>query len=161
MTSPSITTTIWLNFQVAQHGFDATKPVSLLYKKDAAGQLRLIGAMYATSASAASEDLDAILPISMAQWHEHVNLCYPGRMGSRDGAQRVDAGLVFMVRLYFSITSASECESARGQFVPVEFGWMAHVYMFAGSDDPEMIWGADDVGNMDVHMRHPPTGPRR
>ena len=68
------------NFRVADRGkFDVTKPVSLLYKKDHDGQLRLVGAMYATSESAAPEDLDALLPISMAHWHEHVNLCYPGR----------------------------------------------------------------------------------
>ena len=37
---------------------------------------------------------------------------------------------------------------------PVEFGWMAHVYLFAGSDDPKVIWDADDLGNVDIHMRH-------
>jgi hypothetical protein len=62
---------------------------------------------------------------------------------------------VFFLKLFFSITSASDCELARGQFVPVEFGWMAHVYMFAGSDDPKMIWDADDVGNMDMQLRRP------
>jgi hypothetical protein len=150
------------NFKTAQQGpFDPAKPVSLLYKKDGAGQLRLVGAMYATSASAGAQDLDALLPISMAQWHEHVNLCYPRRTGAGDGPRRIDAGMVFLVNLYFSITSAKECDAAGGQFLPVEFGWMAHIYMFAGSDDPKVIWGADDVGNMDPHMRHPPANVRR
>jgi hypothetical protein len=150
------------NFSAAQQGaFDPTKPVSLLYKKDGRGQLRLFGAMYATRELAASEDLDALLPISMAHWHEHVNLCYPGRNAARDGPQKVDAGMVFLVKLFFSITSARECETAGGRFVPVEFGWMAHVYMFAGSDDPKVIWDADDLGNVDVHMGHPPTNTRR
>jgi hypothetical protein len=144
-----------------QVAFDPTKPVSLLYKKDDRGQLRLIGAMYATGESAAPEDLDALLPISMAQWHEHVNLCYPGGALVRYASKKVDAGTVFVSKLFFSITSAKECETAGGRFVPVELGWMAHVYMFAGSDDPNVIWGADDVGNMDVHMAHPPTNIRR
>jgi hypothetical protein len=39
--------------------------------------------------------------------------------------------------------------------VPVELGWMAHVYMFAGSDDPKVIWDSDDLGNMTEHMQHP------
>ena len=41
--------------------------------------------------------------------------------------------------------------------MPVEFGWMAHVYMFAESDDPQVIWGTDDAGNMNMQMGHPPT----
>lgn len=144
------------HFNAANHGvFDVTKPVSLLYKKDDHGQLKLVGAMYATSESAAPEELDALLPISMAHWHEHVNLCYPGRLAGRDGPVTIDARTVFLVDLFFSITSASRCENAGGHFVPVEFGWMAHVYLFAGSDDPAVIWGTDDAGNMDVHMRHP------
>jgi hypothetical protein len=142
-----------LNFSAAGRGeFDVTKPVSLLYKKDGEAGLKLIGAMYATSESAAPEKLDALLPISMAHWHEHVNLCSPGSAPFRN-ARTIDAATVFWMRLYFSITSAAECDAAGGRFVPVEFGWMAHVYMFAG-DDPKVIWDADDVGNMDMHMRH-------
>lgn len=144
------------NFRAAERGeFDFGKPVSLLYKKDNLGELRLFGAMYGTSASAATEQLDTLLPISMAHWHKHVNMCYPGRAVPRDGPRKVDAGTVFLVKLYFSITSAGQCETAGGQFVPVEFGWMAHVYIFAGSDDPKVIWDADDLGNMDMHVRHP------
>ena len=148
------------NFGAAEQGeFDLTKPVSLLYKKDDRGELRLIGAMYATRASVVPEGLDALLPISMAHWHEHVNLCYPADVRYRP--QKVDAGMVFVLKLFFSITSARECESAGGRFTPVEFGWMAHVYMFAGSDDPRVIWDSDDLGNMDVHMGHPSTDARR
>jgi len=147
------------NFNAAEQGkFDVTKPVSLLYKKDDGGQLRLVGAMYAAGESAAPEHLDALLPISIAHWHEHVNLCYPGRSGGGVAPARVDARTVFWFKLYFSITSADECANAGGQFVPVEFGWAAHVYLFAGSDDPRMIWGADDAGNMDVHTGHPGAG---
>lgn len=148
------------NFSAAARGeFNVTKPVSLLYKKDNQGQLKLVGAMYGTGGSGAADDLDALLPISMAHWHEHVNLCYPGRIAAGSSPRKVDARMVFWVKLYFSITSASECESAHGQFVPVEFGWMAHVYLFAGSDDPKVIWDADDLGNVEMHMRHPPMTP--
>jgi len=100
----------------------------------------------------------------MAHWHEHVNLCYPGGAVTRHLGQprKIDAGLVFMMQLYFSITSASACESAGGQFVPVEGdGWMTHVYMFAGSDDPKVIWDSDDIGSMNGPMRHPPMDTRR
>jgi hypothetical protein len=113
------------NFNAAERGeFDLTRPVSLLYRKDDHGQLKLVGAMYATSASAAPERLDALLPISMAHWHEHVNLCYPGPAAARFMPKTVDASTVFWLKLFLSATSATECENAGGRFVPVELvGW--------------------------------------
>ena len=40
--------------------------------KDDHGELRLVGGMYATGVE--NPDLDAMLPTSMAHWHEHVNM---------------------------------------------------------------------------------------
>src|SRR5262249_24615421 len=134
--------------------FDPTKPVSLLYKRDHRGQLKLIGAMYSAGKSG-TEALDVLLPTSMAQWHEHVNICYPGGPIARTLSRTVDAPMVFWVRLFFNITTESACAAAGGHFAQGEPGWMTHVYLFAGSDDPKMIWGMDNVGNMD-HMRAPP-----
>jgi hypothetical protein len=149
------------NFNAAEQGqFDPAKPVSLLYKKNDRGQVRLVGAMYATGASAAPDSLDALLPTSMAHWHQHVNLCYPGPTVLRYLSGKVDTALVFWMKHLGDITSAAECEAAGGRFVPTEAGWMAHVYLFAGSDDPKAIWDADDVGNMGMQMPHPPTDPR-
>ena len=37
-----------------------------------------------------------------------------------------------------------------GRFVPRLFGWMAHVYLFAG-DDPAAIWGGEARDHMHVH----------
>lgn len=149
------------NIKAAGRGtFDITKPVSLLYQKDDRGQLKLIGAMYAAGASARPKDLDALMPTSMAHWHEHVNLCYPGPSVTRflPHPRKIDAAVVFTMQFFFDITSARECESAGGQFVDVEGGWMTHVYMFADSDDPKVIWGSDDVGSMNGPMRHPANG---
>jgi hypothetical protein len=153
------------NFKAADHGtFDIAKPVSLLYQKDDRGQLKLIGAMYAAGASATPEDLDALLPTSMAHWHEHVNLCYPGPSVTRYLAhpRKIDGALVFMMQLFFGITSERACESAGGQFVALDGGgWMTHVYMFADSDDPKVIWDSDDIGSMNGPVRHPPMDARR
>lgn len=137
--------------------FDPSKPVSLLYKKNDRGQLTLVGAMYATSASVAPDSLDALLPISMAHWHQHVNFCYPGPTLRRYLSGKVDAGLVFLMKVLLSTTSAAECEAAGGRFASSEAGWMAHVYMFAGGNDPKAIWDADDVGSMGMRMTHPPA----
>jgi hypothetical protein len=148
------------NIHAADRGeFDAAKPVSLLYQKDDRGQLKLVGAMYAADTYAAPEALDALLPISMAHWHEHVNFCNPGATIGRHLPQTVNAARVFWTKLYLSITSASDCEASGGRFVQVEGGWMTHVYMFA-SDDPKLIWDTDDVGTMDPHMRMPASQQR-
>lgn len=152
------------NFRAAAQGeFDATKPVSLLYKKNGKGEFKLVGAMYASGGSAAPADLDALLPTSMAHWHEHVNLCYPGGRDARLLSQRhkIDALTVLVLEDFLSRSSRSECENIDGQFVPLDgSGWMTHVYLFAGSDDPKVIWDLDDMGNSEEHTRHPQTDSR-
>jgi hypothetical protein len=146
------------NANAAERGkFDPSRPVSLLYKKNDRGQLNVVGAMYATSASAAPDSLDALLPVSMAHWHQHVNLCYPGKSIGRYLTGKVDAGLVFVMKTLIDITSAPVCEAAGGRFVSSEAGWMAHVYMFPGSNDAKAIWDADDIGSMGMRMTHPPA----
>src|SRR5207248_1804486 len=57
--------------------FDATRPVSLLYKQDASGAMQLVGAMYAALPNATPDELDARLPLGIAHWHEHVDFCGP------------------------------------------------------------------------------------
>ena len=62
----------------AAFAFDPAKPTSLLYKRDAkTGHLKLVGAMYTAPARYSSAQLDARVPLSVAQWHQHVNLCVP------------------------------------------------------------------------------------
>ncbi len=132
-------------------GFDATKPVSLLYKKDEKGAMKLVGAMYAAPPGATVDDLDARLPTGIAHWHEHVDFCGPDRDSVRAGVQKIDAA---STAKWLSISSREACAKAGGQFVPRLFGWMAHVYLFSG-DDPKVIWG-EEHSSMDTHMHHPP-----
>jgi hypothetical protein len=131
--------------------FDATKPVSLLYKKDPAGKMQLVGAMYSAVPSATPEDLDARLPTSIAHWHEHVDFCGPRPDSVRAGTQKVDGP---STARWLKITTRDECTAAGGLFAPRIFGWMAHVYLF-GSDDPNVIWGGEH-GSMDMHAHPPP-----
>jgi hypothetical protein len=56
---------------------------------------------------------------------------------------------------WLAINTRQACTAAGGRFVPRIFGWMAHVYLFAG-DDPKVIWGEEHT-SMDVHMHHPPS----
>lgn len=135
-------------------GFDATKPVSLLYKKNDRGALELVGAMYNAPPNATPVDLDRRLPTSIAHWHEHVNFCAASPDSVRAGVVKPDAATAAK---WLQITTREGCTAAGGRFVPRIFGWMAHVYLFAG-DDPKTIWGGEDHGSMDVHMHQPPTG---
>ena len=132
--------------------FDATKPVSLLYKKGDKGEMKLVGVMYNALPSATPADLDARLPTSIAHWHEHVDFCAANIDSIRAGTLKVDAALTAKM---LRITTRDDCAKAGGRFVPRLFGWMAHVYLFAG-DDPKTIWGGDEHGAMNVHMHHPP-----
>ena len=110
--------------------FTADQPTSLLYTKSAGGY-ELLGAMYTAPADATEIDLDARVPLSVARWHAHINICLPrrGDAASADWKKFGPEG---------SITTAEACTAARGRFFPQLFGWMVHVYPFA--DTPEKIW---------------------
>ena len=140
------------NVMAMRNGFDVTKPVSLLYKKDEMGMMKLVGAMYNAMPNATPEELDARLPTSIAQWHEHVDFCAASPDSVMAGTVKLDGPTVAR---FLKITTQDDCTAAGGRFIPRMFGWMAHVYLFA-SDDPKVIWG-EGHGSMDVHMHHPPA----
>lgn len=114
--------------------------------------MKLVGAMYSAVPTSTPADLDARLPTSIAHWHEHVNFCSPSIDSVRAGTQKVDGA---STARWLAISTRDACVAAGGRFVPRIFGWMAHVYLFAG-DDPTVIWG-EGHGSMDVHMHHPPS----
>ena len=138
------------NVGLTLNRFDATRPVSLLYKKDAKGAMVLVGAMYSAPPEATPEQLDARLPTSYAHWHEHIDFCGPSPRDIRSGKVKIDGA---STAKWLKITTREECDAAGGRFVPRIFGWMAHVYLFAG-DDPKVIWG-DNHGTMDTHVHKP------
>lgn len=109
--------------------FNPEKPTSLLYQRDE-GKYLLSGAMYTAPARASAEQLDARVPLSIARWHAHVNICLPAR-----NAKQVD-----WTRFGFkgSIVTAAACAEAGGRFHPQIFGWMVHVHPF--EKDPARIW---------------------
>lgn len=129
--------------------FDATKPISLLYKKDDKGEMTLVGAMYSALPSSTPAELDARMPTSIANWHEHVDFCAANRDSVRAGAVKTDPATVAH---WLRINTREECDAVGGRFVPRVFGWMAHVYLFAGND-PKVIWG--EHGSMDMDMHRP------
>jgi DNA-binding CsgD family transcriptional regulator len=79
-------TSRWMAVQEA-FPFDPTKPTSLLYKKDANGTLRLIGAMYVAPNRLSDQQLDARIPLSVARGAR--GGAFPHRAGG--AAQRREA----------------------------------------------------------------------
>ncbi len=152
-----------------QGRFDLSHPGSLLYTRDAASNYTLVGAMYSAPPEATLDDLDAIVPLSIARWHVHTNICIPEELTIGDlfrndvGADR--AGIPGMLPVSASpnaaelnhrygfladgrfgfegkISDARQCGGAGGHFFDQVFGWMVHVYPFAG-DDLKVAYGMD------------------
>lgn len=107
--------------------FDPARPTSLLYKKTATGY-QLVGAMYTMPKRATEEQLNERIPLSVAMWHQHTNLCLPplGQLRNADWKQ---------FGLQGAIATRDACDAAGGRFSPVVFGWMVHVYPYEDSLD--------------------------
>jgi hypothetical protein len=133
--------TNYYNAYLARDHFDASLPTSLLYEKNGDGY-KLVGVMYTARKDATPEELDARIPLSIAQWHAHVNLCVPALMRREDVIQ---PGHKF--GLNGSIATKEECEAAGGKFFPQVFGWMVHVYPFEKNSAD--IWSVERQRHMD------------
>ncbi len=116
----------------ARFRFNPEHPTSLLYEKHG-DDYKLIGVMYTAPKRLGENELDERIPLSVAQWHEHVNFCAapPDRRGE---------GLLPHPQfgLRGSITTQQACDAAGGTFHPVIFNWMVHVYPF--EKDQASIW---------------------
>jgi hypothetical protein len=123
--------TNWLYAREAQSRFDPAHPTSLLYDRTSDGGWKLVGAMYTAPAWFTEDQLSERVPLSVARWHKHVNLCFPPR-GERGRAEWKKFGFAG------SIATERACGQAGGRWVPELFGWMVHVYPI--ETDPAKIW---------------------
>jgi hypothetical protein len=115
--------------------FNPEHPTSLLYEKHG-DDYKLIGAMYTAPKRFTEDQLDERVPLSVAQWHEHVNFCAPPADKRKEMlAPHPEFGL------RGSITTQEACDAAGGIFHPVIFNWMVHVYPF--EKDPANVWSAE------------------
>jgi hypothetical protein len=121
--------------------FDAAKPTSVLYKKNAAGQMQLVGAMYTMPRRASLDALDKRVPLSVTQWHLHTNLCTPKKGDERRYTELQNGKPLF--GLNGSIATQAACDAENGNFTPVIFGWMVHANVFEGTD-LKSVWGHDE-----------------
>jgi hypothetical protein len=124
----------------AEWNFNPDHPTSLLYEKQGDGY-KLVGVMYTAPRRLDEDQLDTRIPLSFAQWHEHVNFC------------RAPADMPFMEKMQKSLGPNAEfgfkgsihtqeaCDAAGGRFLPVVLNWMVHIYPF--EKDPAAIWSVD------------------
>jgi len=116
--------------------FDPAKPTSLLYADDKDGKKQLIGVMYTAPARFTEDQLNDRIPLSVVQWHQHVNLCIPTKDQRGEMlAPNPKFGLLG------SISTESECTAAGGTFKPRIFGWMVHAYPNEKTSDE--IWSVE------------------
>jgi hypothetical protein len=119
----------------AQFTFNPLHPTSLLYEKNG-DSYKLIGVMYTAPKRFTEDQLDERIPLSVAQWHEHVNFCAaPSGKKGEYLAPHPQFGL------RGSITAQEDCEAAGGKFHPVIFNWMVHLYPF--EKDQAGIWSVE------------------
>ncbi|HEV2169841.1 MAG TPA: hypothetical protein VGR40_02780, partial [Candidatus Binatus sp.] len=137
--------------------------------KNSNGDYELVGAMYSAPVNDTEDDLNNLVPLSIARWHQHTNICLPNGITLDDllrneiGAGHSDLpgtipvaanpealqrdknfGVFADGRFGFTgkIADPQSCAAAGGHFLPVAFGWMVHVYPFAG-DDINVAFGMD------------------
>jgi hypothetical protein len=119
------------NAYAAAYEFNPGHPSVLLYRK-AKGSYELSGAIFTAPKNATELQLNDRVPLSVAQWYEHVNLCAPPRGAASQQADEKKFGLAG------SIANHAACAAAGGRWVPQVFGWMLRVFPFEA--DPAAIW---------------------
>jgi hypothetical protein len=147
-----------------QGNYDLAHPGSLLYERKFFSGWKLVGAMYSASPNTRLSQLDELIPLGVARWHAHTNICLPEGVTERDvingdlkngaqfaGASRIERagddggprsgarqrlGWMADPRFGFegTISDQSACEAIGGNFHKQIFGWMVHVYPFASDD---------------------------
>jgi len=119
----------------AQFKFDPDNPTSLLYEKNG-NDYRIVGIMYTAPKRYTEDDLNQRIPLSIAQWHEHVNFCKaPLALIGESFGPNAKFGF------HGSITTEADCEAAGGKFIPLVFNWMVHVYPL--EKDEAAIWSVE------------------
>lgn len=121
-------------FQAMFH-FNPDHPTSLLYEKQG-DDYKLIGLMYTAPRRMRQDRLDKRIPLSIAQWHQHVNLCLPPKNRRQEMLEPHP-----WFGLQGSIYTKDECAAADGRFIPHVFGWMVHMYPYEHSQ--EAIWSLE------------------
>jgi hypothetical protein len=110
------------NTREADLHFDPSKPTSLLYRRTPTQQYKLEGVMYTANPDATEDELNQRIPLSIARWHRHINVCEAPEDRVRDyQAAHPKFGM------FGSINTQEACTAERGVFRPYMFTWMIHI----------------------------------
>ena len=112
------------NFSEAQTTFDLAHPSALLYNKVGDGY-QFVGVMYSAPPDATEDQLNARIPLSVAPWHLHTNICLPA---GDENKTLFNPNSLF--GLAGTITTPAQCNKVGGTFFPQLFGWMVHIPLF-------------------------------
>jgi hypothetical protein len=123
-------TKVWYGLKAA-FTFNPAQPTSLLYKRTPDGGYDLVGAMYTAPKRDTEDQLNKRVPLSVARWHRHINLCFPKKGADPATVDWTKFGMG-------SIATKPACDAAGGVFYPQLFGWMVHVYPW--EKDPQLVW---------------------
>jgi hypothetical protein len=117
-----------------QFSLDVARPSSFLYRKTGDGSMQLVGAMYSAPRNASLEELNERVPLGIARWHLHTNMCVP-RLAQAERWKEIDDG-----KMVFGpaspIATREACDAVDGRFLPVVFNWMVHANVFESD-----VWG--------------------
>ena len=94
--------------------------------------------MYTAPQRASVEELDRRVPLSIARWHLHTNICIP-RVGQHERWRETRNGEPVFGPAS-PIATREACDAVGGRFLPRLFGWMVHVNLL--ENDPGAIWAA-------------------
>src|SRR5205807_7464904 len=89
---------------------------------------QLVGVMYSAPANATEDQLNQEIPLSVAPWHLHVNICLPA---GDDGQALFPGNSLF--GLSGTITTQAQCAKVGGTFYQQMFGWMVHIPLFGNT----------------------------
>lgn len=98
--------------------FEVDKPSSLLYRKKG-DDYELAGAMYSAPLGVGLEELDRRVPLSVARWHLHTNVCFPPKGRGREMMKKNPR---FGLSPEASIATEAECAAEGGRFHHTVFG---------------------------------------
>ena len=130
------------NTREADLRFDPSKPTALLYRRTPMQEYKLEGVMYTASPDATEEELNQRVPLSIARWHRHLNLC----VAPEDRAADYQAAHP-KFGMFGSIKTQDACTAERGIFHPYVFTWMIHVFPYE-PDFKEVFSMNDDVAHV-------------
>jgi hypothetical protein len=130
------------NTREADLHFDPSKPTALLYRRTPMQEYKLEGVMYTANPDATEDELNERIPLSIARWHRHINVCWAPEDRVMDyKAAHPKFGM------FGSINTQEACTAERGDFHAYMFTWMIHIFPYE-PDFKEVFSVNDDVAHV-------------